>query len=138
KIDAGLVRFPFANLQVQQGMVTLSSQNPYHPQLLVRAASKQFGYDIRMDVSGPVDAPVIQFNSTPPLSSEQILLMVSAGELPQGMFSLTSQQRAQTVALFLGRDVLAKMGFGDQTEERLSMRSGEEISEQGRPTYSVE
>jgi translocation and assembly module TamB len=138
KIDSGLVRFPFASLQVQRGVVNLTSQNPYHPELRVLAASKQFGYDIHMDVSGPVDAPIIQFSSTPPLSSEQILLMVSAGELPQGTYSLSPQQRAQTVALFLGRDLLSKLGIGDQGEQRLTIRSGEEISEQGRSTYYIE
>ena len=138
KIESGVVRFPFASLDVQQGLVSLSSQDPYHPQLTVNAASKQFGYDIRMNVTGPVDAPVIQFNSTPPLSSEQILLMVTAGELPQGTFSLTPQQRAQTMAMFFGRDLLSKLGLGDQAQERLTIRSGEEISEQGRPTYHVE
>ncbi len=138
KIDSGAVRFPFGLLQVQQGLVNLTSQDPYHPQLSVTAASKQFGYDIRMEVTGPVDAPVIQFTSNPPLSSEQILLMVTAGEMPQGNYTLTPQQRAQTVALFLGRDLLAKLGLGDQAQQRLTIRSGEEISEQGRPTYHVE
>lgn len=138
RIDSGVVRFPFASLQVQQGLVTLSSQNPYHPRLEVSAASKQFGYDIRMEVTGSADSPVIQFSSTPPLSSEQILLMVTAGQLPQGTFTLSSQQRAQTVAMFFGRDLLAKLGLSDQDQERLTVRSGEEISEQGRPTYHVE
>ena len=127
-----------ANLQVQQGLVTLTSQDPYHPQLLVRANSKQFGYDIHMEATGPVDAPVIQFTSNPPLTSQQILLMITAGQLPPGTFTLTPQQRAQTVALFLGRDLLAKLGLGDQSQERLTFTSGEEISEQGRPTYRVE
>ncbi len=138
KIDSGLVRFPFGSLDVQQGLVNLTSQDPYHPQLAVTAASKQFGYDIRMQLTGPVDAPVIQFTSSPPLSSEQILLMVTAGEMPQGTFTLSSQQRAQTVALFLGRDVLSKLGLGDQAQQRLTIRSGEQITEQGRPTYNVE
>jgi translocation and assembly module TamB len=138
KIDSGVVHFPFASLDVHQGLVTLSSQDPYRPQLLVRAASKQFGYDIRMDLSGSVDAPVIQFTSNPSLSSEQILLMLTAGQLPQGTYTLTPQQRAQTVALFLGKDLLSKLGLSDQSQERLTIRSGEEISEQGRPTYHVE
>jgi translocation and assembly module TamB len=30
------------------------------------------------------------------------------------------------------------MGFGDQSQERLTISSGEQISEQGRPTYNVE
>jgi translocation and assembly module TamB len=138
KIDSGTVRFPFASLDVQQGLITLTSQDPYHPQVSLTAASKQYGYDIHMTVSGPGDAPIIQFTSTPPLSSEQILLMVTAGQLPQGTFNLTSQQRAETLALFLGRDLLAKLGIGDQGQQRFILHSGEEISEQGKPTYRVE
>ena len=138
KIDSGVVHFPFSSLQLQQGLVTLTSQDPYRPQLLVRAASKQFGYDIHMEVTGTVDAPVIQFTSNPSLSSEQILLMLTAGQMPQGTFTLTPQQRAQTMALFLGGDLLSKLGLGDQTQERFIIRSGEEITEQGRPTYHVE
>jgi len=138
KIDSGVVRFPFANLQVQQGLVTLGSQDPYHPQLLVRGNSKQFGYDIRMEVSGAADDPVIQFTSNPSLSSEQILLMLTAGQLPRGSYTLSPQQRAETMALFLGRDLLSKIGLADQTQQRLIIRSGEEISDQGRPTYHIE
>ena len=51
---------------------------------------------------------------------------------------MTPQQRAQTVALFLGRDIYSKLGFGDQSQERLTVRSGEQISEQGKPTYNIE
>ncbi len=138
KIDSGLVRFPFGTLQVQQGFVTLSSQDPYHPQLTITAATKQFGYDLRLNVTGPADAPIIQFTSTPPLSSEQILLIVTAGELPRAESTLTTQQRAQTIGLFLGRDLLTKLGFGEGAEDRLTIRSGQEISEQGKPTYNVE
>lgn len=138
KIDTGMIRLPFADFQVQQGLVTLSSDDPYHPRLLVSAGSKRFGYDVKMDVSGPVDAPIIQFSSTPPLSSEQLVLMVTAGELPKTGFTLSPQQRAQTAALFVGKDLLAKLGFGDSGEPRLTITSGAEFSEEGKPTYNIE
>jgi translocation and assembly module TamB len=138
KIDSGIFRFPFANLQVQQGLVNLTSEDPYQPHLQVSAISKQFGYDIRMEVSGTAEVPIIQFTSNPPLSSEQILLLVTAGQMPQGTYTLTPQQRAQTVAMFLGGDVLSKLGFGDQTQQRLTIHSGEEISTEGKLTYNVE
>src|SRR6185369_2723717 len=48
KINSGFVRFPFANLDVQQGFVTLTSAELYRPQLQVTAASKRFGYDVKM------------------------------------------------------------------------------------------
>jgi len=138
KIDSGVVRFPFASLEVRRGFVALTTEDPYRPKLLVSAASKQFGYEIRLEMSGQADDPVLQFTSTPPLSSEQIVLMITAGQLPRGEFTFTPQQKAQTVGIFLGRDLLAKMGFSDDTEQRLTIHSGEEISEQGRPTYNIE
>jgi translocation and assembly module TamB len=138
KVDNGLVRFPFADFQVQQGLVTLNSDNPYQPALLVSASSRRFGYDVKMDVTGYADAPIIQFSSTPPLSSEQLVLMVTAGELPRTGATLSPQQRAQTAALFVGRDLLARWGFGDSSEPRLTITSGQEMSETGRPTYNIE
>ncbi len=138
KIDAGTVRFPFASLELQQGLITLTSEDPYHPSVSITAGSRQYGYDLKMQVTGPVDRPVIQFTSNPPLASDQILLLVTAGELPRGGFELTPQQRAQTLALFVGKDLLAKFGFGDSSEQRLTIHSGEQITESGRPTYSIE
>jgi translocation and assembly module TamB len=122
---------------VQRGYVTLTSEDPYRPRLMVAAASKKFGYDVRLELTGPADQPVVQFNSTPPLSSEQLVLMVTAGELPKGGYTLTPTQRAQTMALFLGKDLLGKLGAGDQSQERLTFSSGQEISETGKPTYSI-
>ena len=137
KIDSGEVRFPFATLPVTQGLVTLTSENPYHPQLTITAGARTFGYDIRMEMTGSADAPVIQFSSTPPLSSEQILLMISAGELPRGELTFSSAQKAQRLAIYVGKDLLSGLGFAGGGN-RLTVRSGEDISEAGKPTYSVE
>ncbi len=138
KIDAGIVRLPFANLPITQGMVTLSSANPYRPELFAAGAERAFGYDVKMQITGPADSPLIQFSSTPPLSSEQILLMLTAGEIPrQNQFSFTTEQRAQRLALFLGRNLLSEVGIGGDAS-KLTIKSGEDISETGKPTYSVE
>ena len=137
RVDSGLVRFPFGSLNVSEGLVALTSQDPYHPQLSLSAGSKHFGYDLKMQVRGPVDAPVVEFSSAPPLSSEQILLLLTTGDLPAGGATLTAKQRAETLATFLARDFLTKLGF-DAGESRLTIQSGEQISETGRPTYSIE
>jgi translocation and assembly module TamB len=137
-INAGLVRFPFGNISVSQGIVSLTSDNPFRPQLLITGNDRVLGYEINMELAGFADAPVLQFNSTPPLSSDQILMMLTAGEIPrQGQFSFTAQDRAQRLALFLGRGVLSDLGIGGDSN-RLTVRSGEQITETGRPTYSVE
>jgi translocation and assembly module TamB len=137
KVNSGEIRFPFATLPITQGLLLLTSENPYRPQVTVAAAARAFGYDIKLDLSGFADQPVVQFSSTPALSSEQILLMVSAGELPRGELAFSNTQKAQRLALFVGKDLLSELGFSGDAS-RLTIRSGEDISEAGRPTYSVE
>jgi translocation and assembly module TamB len=137
-IASGTVKLPFATLRVTQGFVTLSAENPYRPQLFINAQDRAFGYDVKMSITGAADAPVIQFSSTPPLSSEQVLLMLTAGEMPrENAFSFSAQQRAQRLAMFLGRGLISEFGLGGDAS-RLTVRSGEEITESGRPTYSAE
>src|SRR5262249_32019451 len=138
RVNSGAVIFPFGSLNVQQGFVTLTSDNPYHPQLFVNATAQRLGYDIKMEATGPADAPIIQFSSTPPLNSEQILLMLTTGQLPPGYAATSTRQRAQGLALFVGKNLLSDLGFGGDSEGRLTMRSGEDVTEAGRPTYQIE
>jgi translocation and assembly module TamB len=137
RVKSGTIRLPFATLPVTQGFATLRSDNPYQPQLFVLATARVFGYDVKLEVTGPASNPVIQFSSTPPLNSEQILLMLMAGELPRTDFSLTGQQRVERLALFFGRSVLSDLGFLGEAN-RLTIRSDENLSEAGKTTYSVE
>jgi translocation and assembly module TamB len=138
RIDSGLIQFPFANLRVDQGLVTLTSEDPYRPDLFVLASSRTYGYDVRMEMTGKADDPVLEFSSTPPLSSEEIVLMLTTGELPREQGRFSSQQRAGRLALFLGRNILQRFGAGDEAAERLTIRSGEHLAEQGGQTYYLE
>jgi len=137
RIQSGNVQFPFATLKVTQGFVLLSSENPYQPQLSIAAVGRVYGYDMKMDVHGFADDPIIEFSSTPPLSSEEIVLMITSGQLPKDEKEFSASQRAGRFALFMGRSLLAKLGFeGDS--ERLTFRSGEDISDEGKQTYYLE
>jgi translocation and assembly module TamB len=138
KINSGIVQFPFANLRVGQGFVSLTSENPYRPQLAVTASARTYGYDVKMDVSGFANQPVIEFSSNPGLTSEQILLMVTAGELPRDELNFSTQQRAGRLAFFLGKNLMSKFGATGAQDDKLEIRSGENISEQGRQTYYLE
>ena len=137
-VNSGLVQFPFASLEVTRGLVTLTSEDPYRPELYVTAGARALGYDVRMEVTGKADAPVIQFTSIPPLNSEQILLMLASGEMPNQSSSASAQQRAGRLALFLGKNLLSELGSGQGDMDRLTIRSGEYVSEQGKQTYSLE
>jgi translocation and assembly module TamB len=138
RVNSGVVQFPFANLDVTEGLVTLTSDDPYRPQLFITAASRTFGYDVRVEITGPADEPVIQFSSTPPLSSEQIILMLTTGNLPSQAAGMTAQQRAGRLAVFFGKNLLSEFLPGAGDGDRLTVRSGETLSAQGQQSYAVE
>jgi translocation and assembly module TamB len=91
-----------------------------------------------MGGSGTADNTQPTFSSTPPLESEQVLLMVMAGETPQNEVSYSGRQRAARLGAYLGRSLLEQLGGDPTAEERLSVSVGERISRQGRETYDIE
>jgi translocation and assembly module TamB len=136
-IDDGRVRLPFASFEVQEGRVTLTREQPYEPQLSVVATARRFSYDLRMEVTGSANAPILTFSSSPPLEHGQILLMVMAGEAPKSETLFSDQQRAQRLGQFIGQSLLASLTDSDSAE-RLSIAPGEKLSRTGRDTYQVE
>lgn len=137
-ISSGTVIFPFATLAVRQALVSLTSEDPYLPHIFVVAQGRAFGFDVRMEAEGPADEPVIEFSSVPSLTSEQIVLMLTTGQIPRDDFGFSSEDRAGRLAFFLGKSLWSKLNPGRPAEERLTVRSGEDVTEQGRQTYEVE
>lgn len=137
-VTSGTVVFPFATLAVRQGIVSLTSESPYLPHIFVVASGRAFGFDVRMEAEGPADQPVIEFSSVPALTSEQIVLMLTTGQIPREDFGFTTQDRASRLAFFFGKGLWSKLNPGKAGEERLTIRSGEDVTEQGRQTYEVE
>lgn len=138
RVNSGRVVFPFGTLNVDQGFASFSGNDPRGPELQVAASGRNYRYDVRLDVKGPANGAQVTFASTPPLTSEQVLLMLTAGELPQTDFAFSSTARAGRLASFLGKDLFSRFLGGERAEERLILRTGESISEEGRLTYSVE
>ncbi|MFT3782476.1 MAG: translocation/assembly module TamB domain-containing protein [Nibricoccus sp.] len=136
-IDEGVVMLPFANFTLQQGSVRLTEENPYEPALFITGTSRRYGYDLRLEVNGSASAPELKFSSSPPLDSEQILLLVMAGETPNDEVTYSSGQRAVKFGEFIGKSLFSSIS-GDSGQQRLEISSGEKISRQGRETYEVE
>jgi translocation and assembly module TamB len=137
RMNSGAVEFPFGTLTVKQARTWLTREQPFSPQIYMTAAAKRFGYDVTLEVTGTANKPVLQFSSVPSLTSEKIFLMLTAGQLPRDDITFSTQQKAQRFAVFVGSKLLNSLGFGG-TSERLTIRSGEEISESGAQTYDVE
>jgi translocation and assembly module TamB len=124
-------------LTVKQARAWLTLEQPFLPQIYMTASAKRFGYDVTLEVTGAANKPVVQFSSVPSLTSEKIFLMLTAGELPRDEITFSPQQKAQRFAVFVGSKILNSLGFGG-TSERLTIRSGEDISESGAQTYDIE
>ncbi len=136
-IDEGTIRLPFASFDVHQGEVRLTADQA-EPQLMVIGTARHYGYDLRLELTGPVSAPILTFSSSPPLESEQVLLMVMAGEAPHNEVATSDRQRAARFGAFFGQSLLGSFGGGAGGADRLTISSGEDISAQGRETYSIE
>lgn len=134
KVDQGRVRLPFATFQIQEGELRLTQADPYQPQISLTGTSRRLGYDLRMELTGTANEPRLQFYSSPALPSEDILLLVMAGQAPQEEVSYTGSQRAVQIGTFLGRGVIGGL-FGGNGGDRLTVTTGERVSRQGRETY---
>jgi translocation and assembly module TamB len=137
-VNQGQVLLPFATFTVQQGWVRLTAANPFEPRVSLTGTSRRYGYDLRMDITGSVEKPELTFSSTPALESEQVLLMVMAGETPQNEVSYTGRERAARLGAYLGQSLLGQLGLDSSAQDRLSVNIGERISRQGRETYEIE
>jgi translocation and assembly module TamB len=137
-IHSGRIVLPFGSLTIDQGYASFSGNDPQGPNLQVNASGRNYRYDLRLTVKGPVDVADIQFSSTPPLTSEQILLMLTAGEMPQTDYTFSTTSKAERLATFVGKDLWSRFMGSGRSEERLIIRTGEAVSEEGRLTYSVE
>ncbi len=134
-IDEGRVRFPFATFAVQFGAARLQEADPYHPQLNVNATARYHDYELRMEATGPLEAPNVVLSSNPPLEAAQVLLMVTSGQSPEtDAAARTGTQRLTRLGTFLGQGLFQDLG-GEPS--RLEISTGARVSQQGRETYEI-
>ena len=98
------------------------------------------GFDITAQVGGTSEDPELLFSSTPPLSREELAILVLTGQLPESALSSQGSGAAmQTVAVFLGQDILGRWlgvdaleeGSEDPITERMEFSQGAEVSQAG-------
>ncbi len=131
--DEGKIFFPFATFTVQNSAVRLSEADPYHPQLRLNATSRYHDYQLRLEGSGPLEAPNLIFSSVPSLEASEVLLMVTSGAVPESdPAARTGSQRLTQLGTYLGQGLLQGTS-GDR--ERLEITTGEAASRAGRETY---
>lgn len=137
-IESGQILFPFGSLDVNRGFIQLTRENPYQPKIDFSGQGMNFGYNIGMNVTGNAEAPNIVFNSVPPLTTREIMLMMTAGEIPSGDYSYTDVDKASKLGYFLGKELISQLVGMDTGEDNLLFRTGEYVTEDGQLTYRVE
>ncbi|HNU98887.1 MAG: translocation/assembly module TamB domain-containing protein [Verrucomicrobia bacterium] len=138
RVVRGNLTFPYATLPVRQGLVTFTETDPTRPRVQASAGARAFGYDLILDASGTLTDPVIRFSSSPPLSSEDILLMITVGELPRQQMDATAADRLSKLAILLGKDLMNKLGKPGSGEGQIIYRAGERVSARGKVTRHLE
>jgi autotransporter translocation and assembly factor TamB len=142
-IGAMRVKLPGSSVEVNTGVVTFSDETRLVPELSISATTRLRGYDVTAQVSGTSEEPEVFFSSSPPLASEEIAILVITGQLPESaLTSSGSTDAAQTMATYLGRDLLTRwLGSDDDTEdpfsERLEFYQGVEVSQAGIESAEV-
>ncbi len=139
-LDSGKILFPFAAFQVQLAVVRLTRADPFHPRLNFNATARRYGYDLRLEGRGTADQPIITLSSNPALTAEQVLLLVMAGQAPSDAAGTaagnTDRNRLTVLGAYLGRGLFRDLGGDDP--DRLTITSGEQVTQQGGETYLVE
>lgn len=137
--DEGRVLFPFAAFDIESGGVELRVDQPYDPVVDLKGSSRRLGYDLSMDLSGFAADPVVRFTSTPPLSSEEILLMVLSGDNPRGGMRSSSASRAGRLGQYLAQGLFSSPDGNEHSLiSRFEMQSGAKLSKQGKETLEME
>jgi len=113
---------PFTTLAVKQGKVLFEERLPFMPILDVSASSEVMDYDVNIFAYGPLDNTRIIMRSNPPLSQEQILLLVTLGVTPgsyagEGFGRAAAGQGGLLLLRTLGRQIDIP---GVDTEELLN------------------
>jgi translocation and assembly module TamB len=136
---------PAGGLVFESGVVRLDRNDPNRPVLDLIGRSRMLGYDITVLVEGPYDEPVVTLSSIPPLSNEELLLLVLTGQQPKARDDRTaSQRRTMNVAVYVGKDFISRW-FGSESVEasesildRFQVEIGRAVTRAGEETLDAQ
>ena len=136
-LDEGSFKLPFGRVEAESGQAEFTLVQPYDPEIQVTGVSNTLGYRVDVRVGGRLSSPEIELESNPALTNDEIVLLLTAGILPDTNLNDSVSSASSRLALYLGRGVLGDL-LGYSAAERLRVRYGESISESGLETYQVE
>jgi autotransporter translocation and assembly factor TamB len=144
-VEPTRLSLPAGSLLFESGVIRLDPYSPDRPVLDLVGKSRMLGYDITVLVEGVYDEPVVTLSSIPPLSNEELLLLVLTGQPPKVMGDRTvSQRQAMNVAVYVGRDFISRW-FGSESVEsresildRFEVEVGRAVTRAGEETLDAQ
>lgn len=140
-IDPSRVLLPAGTIRVDGGRVLFEEDRPFLPRLQIEGHTRMRGYEISVFVTGDWDQPIVDLSSVPPLSGEELMLLVVTGQAPAGLGAGASGAAAQTFAVYVGQDLFARwLGDdprGEQLLDRLEFEVASDLTASGADTYLV-
>jgi translocation and assembly module TamB len=144
-IDPSRVKLPAGNMKIESGLIRFAEEAPDRPELDFTGVAQMRGYDITAAVQGPYNEPTVTLNSIPPISNEDILLLLLTGKAPVEAESdrASDLSRNLNVAIFIGRDMIDRW-FDDSEEsgesvlERFEVEVGRHMTRNGDETIDAQ
>ena len=135
---SGRVRLPFTNYRVQRAELIFPPEEPFNPRVNAVARSRIQSHDLEITLSGLLMDPRVEISSSPPISSEQALLLATTGLMTSELGN--SSLALATVLPYLGRELQQAMfgrpdtGGGESFFDRFELTTDEDRSEDGLST----
>ncbi|HEX6812082.1 MAG TPA: translocation/assembly module TamB domain-containing protein [Planctomycetota bacterium] len=140
----GTLRFPGANLAVDSALLTFTRSNPLFPEIVVNATGRRMGIVVSMSVAGRYDRPQIHLSSVPTLPPQDLIVLLTTGQLPSTIVERGPVGQARFVGGYLAQEVFEKYFGSESTErgpslfDRLTIETGREISKNGTESVVIE
>jgi autotransporter translocation and assembly factor TamB len=140
----GKLRFPGANLTVDNALLTFTPSQPRFPELVVNATGRRLGFVVKMSVTGRYDRPQVQLTSVPTLPPRDLIVLLTTGQLPSTLAERGATGNARFVGGYLAQEVFEQYFGSDSTErgesafDRLKIESGREVSQNGVESVLIE
>jgi hypothetical protein len=134
-VDPLEIALPAATVKFESGAVRFSADRPNVAQLELVGETRLAGYDVQADLKGTYEEPELQLSSTPPLSADQLVLLLVSGRPPAESGQLTAA--GESLAVFVAKDLVRSWfddgGFDDRKSflNRIEVVTGRDVSKSG-------
>jgi translocation and assembly module TamB len=143
-LEPTVMLLPAGRLTFESGIILFDANRPDRPTVELVGESRLLGYDITVLVEGPYDEPIITLSSVPPLSNEELLLLVITGKHPKPAgSSIASQGRNLSIAVYVGRDLISRwfgmesLEAGESIFDRFEVETGKAVTRGGDETIDA-